>query len=54
MKKDEDTYINISSNQKVNTKIKQVTGKTNLDALFLTKKEIDNLFTKTILIDSDS
>lgn len=54
VKKDEDTYINISSNQKVNTKIKQVTGKTNLDALFLTKKEIDNLFTKTILIDSDS
>ena len=54
VKKDDDTYINISSNQKVNTKIKQVTGKTNLDALFLTKKEIDNLFTKTILIDSDS
>ena len=54
VKKDEDTYINISSNQKVNTKIKQVTGKTNLDALFLTKKEIDNLFTKTILINSQS
>ena len=52
VKKDEDTYINISSNQKVNHKIKQVTGKTNLDALFLNKKEIDNLFTKTILINS--
>lgn len=52
VKKDEDTYINISSNQKVNDKIKQVTGKTNLDALFLSKKEIDNLFTKTILINS--
>ncbi|MBR0420549.1 MAG: IS1634 family transposase [Erysipelotrichaceae bacterium] len=51
VKKDEDTYINISSNQKVNTKIKQVTGKTNLDALFLTDKEIERLFTKTILID---
>ena len=51
VKKDEDTYINISSNQKVNSKIKQVTGKTNLDALFLTRKEIEKLFTKTILID---
>ena len=52
VRKDDDTYINISSNQKVNSKIKQATGKTNLDALFLSKKEIDNLFTKTILIKS--
>ena len=52
VKKDDDTYINISANQKANTKIKQATGKTNLDALFLSKKEIDNLFTKTILIES--
>ena len=52
VRKDDDTYINISANQKVNSRIKQVTGKGNLDALFLSKKEIDNLFTKTVLIDS--
>lgn len=52
VRKDEDTFINISSNQKVNNKIKEVTGKTNLDALFLSKKEIDNLFTNTLLISS--
>ena len=52
VRKDEDTFINISSNQKVNNKIKEVTGITNLDALFLSKKEIDNLFTNTILISS--
>ena len=52
VKKDEDTYINISANQKVNEKIKQATGKTNLDALYLNKKEIKGLFDNTILIES--
>ena len=49
--KGDDVYINISSNQKVNKKIKELTSKTNLDALFLNQKELDNLFTKTMLID---
>ena len=49
--KGDDVYINISNNQKVNKKIKELTSKTNLDALFLNQKELDNLFTKTMLID---
>lgn len=49
--KGDDTYINISTNEKVNKKIKELTSKTNLDALFLNQKELDNLFTKTMLID---
>lgn len=48
----EDTYINISKDQVANEKIKAATGLVNLDALFLTKKEIDNLFKSCILIDS--
>ena len=46
------TYINISKNQAVNEKIKAVTGLTTLDALFLTEKEVNNLFRNCILIDS--
>ena len=46
------TYINISRNQSANEKIKKQTGLTNLDALFLTKAELDNLFTYCMLIDS--
>ena len=49
--KGDDVYINISNNQKVNKKIKELTSKTNLDALFLNQKELDNIFTKTMLID---
>lgn len=44
-------YINISRNQMVNEKIKEVTGLTNLDALCLTKNEISNLFESCMLID---
>lgn len=44
------TYINISQNQLVNEKIKDVTGLTNLDALFLSKDEIDNFFENCLLI----
>ena len=46
------TYINISKDQTSNEKIKDVTGLTNLDALFLTTKEINNLFQSCMLIDS--
>ena len=45
-------YINISRNQTVNEKVKKATGLTNLDALFLTEKEINDLFQNCILLDS--
>jgi len=48
----DNTYINISHNQKVNEKIRIATGLTNLDALILTKDEIQKLFNSTILIES--
>ena len=50
--KGDGTYINISQNQTVNEKIKKLTGLTNLDALYLTEKEIKNIFKYTMLIDS--
>ena len=46
------TYINISRNQTVNEKIKAVTGLTNLDALYLTKTEVEALFENGMSIDS--
>ena len=46
------TYINISRDQTVNEKIKAVTGLTNLDALYLTKKEIYNLFENCMVINN--
>ena len=46
------TYINISKDQAVNEKIRNVTGLSNLDALFLKEKEVDNLFRNCMLIDS--
>ena len=42
--KGDGTYINISQNQRVNEKIKKLIGLTNLDALYLTEKEIENIF----------
>ena len=36
--------INISQNQSVHEKIKKIIGLTNLDALYLTEKEIENIF----------
>lgn len=48
----DDIYINISQNQSVNEKIKKLTGLTNLDALFLTKKEINTIMSSCMLIDS--
>ena len=50
--KGDGTYINISQNQTINEKIKKLTGLTNLDALYLTEKEIQNIFDFTMLIDS--
>lgn len=49
--KGDGTYINISQNQTVNKKIKKLTGLTNLDALYLTEKEIKNIFEYAMLID---
>ena len=49
--KGDGTYINISQNQRVNEKIKKLIGLTNLDALYLTEKEIENIFEFTMLID---
>ena len=50
--KGDGTYINISQNQSVNEKIKNLIGLTNLDALYLTEKEIEIIFEFTMLIDS--
>ena len=50
--KGDGTYINISQNQAVNEKIKKLTGLTNLDALYLTEKEIENMFEYAMLIDN--
>ena len=49
--KGDGSYINISQNQKVNEKIKKLIGLTNLDALYLTEKEIENIFEFTMLVD---
>ena len=49
--KGDGTNINISQNQRVNEKIKKLIGLTNLDALYLTEKESDNIFEFTMLID---
>ena len=40
VKGDDGSYINISKNRTVNEKVKELTGMTNLDALFLTEKEV--------------
>jgi len=46
------TFLNISRNQSVNGMLKKLTGNTTLDALYLDKKEIDNLFDSTMLFES--
>ena len=43
-------FINISRNQSLNEKIKNLTSLSNLDALYLSKKEIDNIFDNCMLI----
>ena len=42
------TYINISHNRRVNELIKKATGLANLDALFLSKSEVDDFFRLTL------
>ena len=49
--KGDGTYINISQNQRINENIKKLIGLTNLDALYLTEKEIENIFEFTMLVD---
>lgn len=46
------TFLNISRNKSVNGMLKKLTGNTTLDALYLDKKEIDNLFDSTMLFES--
>ena len=46
------SYINISRNQTANEKVKSLTGLTTLDALYLSEKEVDNLFQNCMLLDS--
>ena len=52
VKNKDDSYINISRNQMVNAKIKELTGLANLDALYLSEKEVKNIFENCMLIDS--
>ena len=46
------SYINISRDQAANEKVKAVTGLANLDALFLSEKEVENLFQNCMLFDT--
>lgn len=52
-KEKDGSYINISRNQSVNEKIKKLTGLTNLDALYLSEKEVENLFKNCMLLESE-
>ena len=44
------TYINLSRDRAANEKVKEVTGLTGLDALYLDKKEVDSLFRDCMLV----
>ena len=46
------SYINISGNQMDSEKVKELTGLTNPDALYLSEKEVENLFKYCMLPDS--
>lgn len=50
--KGDGSYINISRNQAVNEKVKTITGLSNLDALFLSEKEVESFFQNCMLLDS--
>ena len=52
VKVEKGSYINISRNQAVNEKVKKLTGLTTLDALYLSKKEVENFFQNCMLLDS--
>ena len=46
------SYLNLSRNQAVNEKIKELTGMANLDALYLSEKEVGSFFQNCMLLDS--
>lgn len=46
------SYINISRDQAANEKVKAVTGLANLDALFLSEKEVENFFQNCMLLNT--
>ncbi len=48
--KGDGSYINISRNQAVNEKMKELTGLSNLDALFLSEKEVEDFFRNCMLL----
>jgi len=50
--KGDNTYINISRDQAVNEKVKKLVGFSNLDALYLTKAEVENFFQNCMLLDT--
>ena len=50
--KGDNTYINISRDQAINEKVKKLVGFSNLDALYLTKAEVDNFFQNCMLLDT--
>lgn len=52
VKVENNSYINISKDQAVNEKVKKLTGLTTLDALYLSEKEVENLFKNCMLLDS--
>lgn len=52
VEKGDGSFLNISRNQCVNEKVKKLTGLTTVDALYLSEKELYNLFQNCILIDS--
>ena len=43
------SYINLSTRQLLNEKVKELTGLTLIDALYLTEKEVDNFFDNCML-----
>jgi Transposase DDE domain. len=45
-------FVNLSRDQSLNDKMKKITGLANLDALYLTDKEIDNFFDNCMLLPS--
>lgn len=52
VEKGDGSYINLSRNQIVNEKLKELTGLSNLDALYLSEKEVDNFFQNCMLLGS--
>ena len=52
VKIEKDSYINISRDQAVNEKVKELTGLTTLDELYRSEKEVENIFKNCMLLDS--